>query len=240
MTWFVERGEKGVIVSESVNLTGLAPLIGNAFAREEATIAFSLKEGLGQFAFLIFVPTGPDGKILHEKLELCLLLCRTKTVIGPMKLYGSHRNGDYKVFVGKAEEESFKRELGIENLEPPRPFSIKAFLETLHTKFPTECPLSMTISTIQTNLDLVKQIQKEFIDDTEKVYFLGFRPLAPNKKPREETLRKLYVLPCDPKKLAAVVSTLKQSNTTVAWTNSKPQSRNAIKERFNKLFSILK
>jgi hypothetical protein len=58
------------------------------------------------------------------------------------------------------------------------------------------------------------------IDEARKIYLVGLRGLGEDRRPREKTLRKLYLyVEGDPAEIAEFISALKKANKTVAWTD---------------------
>ena len=76
------------------NLNGLKNLYNECLKRKEPTIIFELKNGKGLFNFLMFFSDDDS----ESKDKLFLYLRHTNRFIY-FKLYGSHKNGDFKIYI---------------------------------------------------------------------------------------------------------------------------------------------
>jgi len=76
------------------NLTGLKNIYNEYLKRNIQTLVFEIKNGKGLFNFLMFF----SDEDTESKDKLYLFLRRINTLID-FKLYGSHKNGDFWIFI---------------------------------------------------------------------------------------------------------------------------------------------
>lgn len=202
------------------NFTGLHPVFCEAIRRHEPTVAFPLANGRGRFLFLIFIPTDSEGKIKWSALELFIILSRTQAIL-KFDLMGQHyHQGDFKIRLTSADIAAIRAELGLDGATSNGPaFELAQFLSVLNAAIPSTLPLEQKIQAIQSDAAMVKAHCGKFVDSALKIHLLGPRKLELPKKPREETLRKLYTLNAAPKTIASLVRNLKALNWTVSWTD---------------------
>lgn len=205
------------------NFIGLHSVFCEAIRRHEPTVAFPLTNGRGRFLFLIFIPTDSDGKIKWSALELYLILSRTQAILR-FDLKGQHyHQGDFRIKLTGSDIAAIREELGLGGVHGGgEEFDLERFLTSLNDAIPLTLPLEEKIAAIQSEDGLVKANCSKFLDNALKVHLIGPRKLERPKKPREETLRKLYSLSAEPKTIASLVRNLKALNWTVSWTESKP------------------
>jgi hypothetical protein len=205
------------------NFTGLHPVFCEAIKRHEPTVAFPLANGRGRFLFLIFIPTDSDGKIKWSALELFVILSRTQAIL-KFDLMGQHyHQGDFRIRLSNDDVTAIRAELGLEEAAlDGQAFDLARFLQVLNAAIPASLPLAQKIKAIQSEATMVKAHCGKFVDSALKVHLLGPRKLEHPKKPREETLRKLYALTASPDTIASLVKNLKALNWTVSWTEKAP------------------
>jgi len=182
-----------------------------------------LANGRGRFLFLIFIPTDAEGKIKWSALELFIILSRTQAILR-FDLMGQHyHQGDFKIKLTPPDITAIRTELDLtgEPCEGPA-FELENFLADLNAAIPLSLSLENKIQAIQSEVDLVKVHCGKFVDNSLKIHLLGPLKLKLPKKPREETLRKLYTLNAEPRTIASLVKNLKALNWTVSWTETKP------------------
>lgn len=206
------------------NFDGLHPVVVEAVKRHEPSVAFALTDGPGKFVFLLFLVTDSKGGIVWPGLELFILLGRTQRMLR-LKLFGNHfRKGDFKVWLDADKERAIRKELGLEEAGSGPAFVLKDFLAKLNGMIPTTLPLAAKIEAIQRERPAIEAHCKDYLDEASKVYLLGVKTLPEGSNPREETLRKLYMLDVDPADIAALIGHLKRIRWTVCWTATKPSS----------------
>lgn len=216
------------------NFAGLHSVFKEAIARHEPSVVFPLINGRGRFVFMLFIPTDKDGRIVFKKLELFIILGTSQNIL-KLKLYGDPQiKGDFRVWFDGDDVNAIKSELGL-NADRPhdgKHFVFTDFLANLNAAIPASISPQDKIQQIQDNSVMIKTHCAKYVDEASKVYLLGPKPLPKNengvpiKRPREETLRKLYIYMTSvkPDVLASLIFWLKELNWTVAWTNQKPGS----------------
>ena len=217
------------------NFTGLHSVFKEAIRRHEPTVAFPLVNGRGRFLFLMFIPTDSKGAIKWSALELFIILSRTQGILR-FDLKGNHyHDGAFQLKLTNEDVAAIRAELGLaDGVAHTGPaFVLSDFLADLNAAIPTSLPLEAKVAVIQENPDLVRAHCGSYVEDALKVYLLGPKPLANPRKPREETLRKLYSLKASPQAIAGLVRNLKSLNWTVSWTATKPTDEG---DRFEKLW----
>ncbi|WP_266170165.1 hypothetical protein [Dyella subtropica] len=203
------------------NFKGLHPAFVEAINRHEPSIAFTLADGNGRFVFLLFMATNSSGKIVWGDLELFILLARTQTMLR-FKLLGNHKNnGDFKVRFNSQDEAAIRVELGLHDAAQGPAFALESFLSKLNGMIPTSIPLEEKIATIKTDRGAIESNCKSYFDEASKVYLLRAGPLPAGKHPREETLRKLYMLNASATDIASLITNLKKIRWTTYWTATK-------------------
>lgn len=214
------------------NFKGLHPVFIEAIDRHEPSIAFSLTEGIGKFVFLVFLKTKSSGGIAWGNLELFILLARTQRMLC-LKLYGNHKNGgNFEVWMSDADEGAIKDELGLHNADQGPAFVLATFLAKLDVMIPASISLETKIETLQHHKDSVSLHCRAHIDASSRVYLFKVGPLPPGHHPREETLRKLYMLDAPKDHIAQLIRNLKSICWTTYWTATRPNT-----DKFSEIFS---
>jgi hypothetical protein len=208
-------------VNKPFNFNGMKPLYLEAEANNTPTIAFKVCNGIGQFLFMMFFSEEDE----ESRDKLYIFLARTRNLL-KLKAYGSHRRGDFKVYINHEDEVAILEELDIHG--GVHKFDLERFLGELNAAFPKHLSLSKTIETLRDHQDLFKTtFLSSTVDDALKIYLIGPRALPPRQRPREKTLRKLYLyVKADPYIIADFVTELKKRNKTVAWTDDPRKANN--------------
>lgn len=204
------------------NFTGLHPVFTEAVKNHEPSIAFGLMEGQGKFIFLLFLATDSKGQIAWGEMELFILLGRTQRMLR-FSLFGNHfQKGDFKIWLKAKDEQAIRDELGLNGATQGPVFILKDFLAKLNGMIPTTLPLAAKIDVIKAEKPTIQAHCKDYLEEASKVYLLGVRALPEGHKPREETLRKLYMLDVDTADITALINNLKRIRWTVCWTAEEP------------------
>lgn len=217
------------------NFTGLHSVFKEAIQRHEPTVAFPLTNGRGRFLFLIFIPTDSKGDIKWSAIELFVILGRTQGILS-FDLKGRHyHHGEFKIQLTDEDAKAIRAELGLDDgaIHDGPAFVLEDFLAALNAAIPLTVPLEEKVAAIQEHQGLVQAHCGNYVEDALKIYLLGPKPLTKPRKPREETLRKLYSLKAAPKSIASLVRNLKALNWTVSWTATEPTDAD---DRFEKLW----
>ncbi len=216
------------------NFQGLHPALLEAVERHEPSIAFTLIEGRGKFTFLLFLQTDSKGKIKWSKLELFIVLGTTQRMLR-FQLYGGHRHqGDFKIWIKPDDEAAIRAELGLSNVADGPTFVLQNFLAKLNAMIPASIPLVAKIEAIKRERALIETHCKDYVEDATKIHLLGVKALPAGHMPREETLRKLYMLNARKEDIAEFIGNLKAIRWTVCWTAKKPTG-NGFADAFAKL-----
>jgi len=194
-----------------LSLNGLAGVWTEAVKRNEPTITFELRNGRGRFLFLMFFD--PEDESTKDKL---LLFLQNSRQMLHLKLYGAHRKGDFTIYLNEREIDQIKRELAV--TESRNPFDIARFIETLNHGIPTSRSLASKIQLLQANKSALRPHLPVILDDHLKTELVGPMELDETRRPREKTLRKLYLYGTQsPEAAASYIETLKKRNCTLRW-----------------------
>ncbi|TDV07005.1 hypothetical protein [Paraburkholderia caballeronis] len=214
------------------NFKGLHTVFLEAVNRYEPSVAFALAEGKGRFVFLLFMVTDSAGRIVWGELELFILLAGTQKMLR-FKLLGNHKiAGDFKIRLTEDDERAIRAELGIGDAVGGPAFALQDFLNKLDGMIPTSIPLEAKVAVIRDEKTAIEAHCKTYLDDASKVYLLAVRPLPDGRRPREETLRKLYMLDAEAAAIAALIRNLRRIRWTTYWTATEPST-----DRFAEIFA---
>ena len=203
-------------MNEKYNLSGLKSVFYEATQREEQTIAFELNNGKGRFLFMMFFDSSDES----TKDQLFVFLRNTQRMV-KLKLYGNHHKGQFYLYLKDYVKDWFKKELLIENTNFIRHFDFDRFFVSLNNSIPHTLPLQVKIKKLRDLWpEVSKNLPKEIVEEEDKNILLGDKALPTGSKPREKTLRKLYLYADgNADDITTLISNLKRLNRTVAWTN---------------------
>jgi len=203
-------------MGQKYELSGLKGVFKESIQRNEPTIVFELNNGRGKFLFMMFF----DSEDEKTKDQLFIFMRNTQRMI-KLKLYGNHYDGQFSLYLEEYVKDWFKKELLIENGNPFNKFDFDSFFGKLNGSIPSSIPLQTKIVKIRESwADVASKLPKEVVDEDEKTILLGDKALPSNKKPREQTLRKLYLYSDgNADDITILINNLKKLNRTVAWTN---------------------
>ena len=199
-------------MDEPFNFSGLKEIYAEAWKSDDKTIAFEIQNGKGRFLFMMLL--SKEDK--EAKDNLFIFLKNTNKMI-QLKLYGSHRNGEFNTYIKDEDRDALIAELELTH-SSGHSFSFINFLEQLNHDIPATLLLSHKINTLRNNKELLNRISP--MDESQKTVFNGVMQLEKGvKTPRDKTLRKLYLYTdTDPELIAKFIQLLKQRNMTVKWT----------------------
>lgn len=219
-------------MAKKLSLSNLQSIFNESIERAEPTLAFEIVNGSGRFLFLMFFDSEDDS----TKDELFIYM-RTINRMVRLKMYGNHRSGQFDVYINSYVENWFKQELQLGDQDPENPFVFDQFFENLNQSIPHELSLDEKIETLRDSWrEVSNDLPNEIIDENEKVYLIGPRSLPKEKKPRERTLRKLYVfVDANPNDVTRLIGHLKRLNKTVAWTNDPKKGTASVLSILNNL-----
>lgn len=203
-------------MDDKYDLSGLQGVYNEAIERDEPTIVFELNNGQGKFLFMMFF----DSEDESTKDQLFVFMRNTQRMV-KLKLYGNHYRGQFYLYLKDYVKDWFKKELLIDSANYTRRFDFDAFFISLNNSIPQTLPLQAKIKKIRDLWpEVSKDLPKEIVDEDEKTILLGDKALPTGSKPREKTLRKLYLYADgNADDITTLISNLKRLNRTVAWTN---------------------
>lgn len=203
-------------MDDKYNLSGLQNIFNEAVDRDEPTIAFEIINGKGKFLFMMFF----DNEDESTKDQLFIFL-RNTTKMVKLKLYGNHKKGQFYLYLKDYHKESFINELLLENNGSFQKFNFNDFFERLNSSIPNTLCLQQKINTLRGSWnDVEDDLPKDIVDDSKKTILIGDRAVPNGKKPREKTLRKLYLYADgNAEDITILIENLKRLNRTVAWTD---------------------
>ncbi|MEB1261613.1 hypothetical protein [Xanthomonas campestris] len=195
------------------NLTGLSDIYNESIGRSEPTIAFEINQGKGRFVFMMFF--SEEDKESRDRLFVQLR--NTKNLI-KLKLYGSHRGGDFYIYFDEADKKAVIDELMLAGTGGV--FIFEEFLEKINRGIPSKLPLQIKIDKIREIWPEVGSKLINVVDQADKVNLMGIKKLPPGSKPQDKTLRKLYIHTIGSASVITdLIEALKKANCTLAWTS---------------------
>jgi hypothetical protein len=203
-------------MDDKYDLSGLQGVFNEAIQRDEPTIVFELNNGQGKFLFMMFFDSDDES----TKDQLFVFMRNTQKMV-KLKLYGNHHRGQFYLYLKDYVKDWFKKELLIDSTSSTHRFDFDAFFASLNNSIPHTLPLQEKIKKIRDLWpEVSKDLPKEIVDEEEKTILLGDKSLPTGSKPREKTLRKLYLYADgNADDITTLISNLKRLNRTVAWTN---------------------
>ena len=212
------------------NFTGLKAIYHQAASNSAPTIVFELTYQIGRFVFMMFF--APEDA--ESKDKLFLYLGRTQVLL-TVKMYGSHRNGDFKVYFNDLDESAIKRELNIQ-IGEVIPVNIEDVFNHINANIPQNYNLQQSVQVIQQRQTQLRPLLTRVVDDATKIHLLGPVRLPQGKKPQEKTLRKLYLyVQASPNVIVQLIDALKGANCTLAWSATPPQTPVSLLQIINKI-----
>lgn len=200
-------------MNSKFNLNGLKQIYLEALQRSDPTLAFEINHGCGRFVFMMFF--SKEDKESKDRLFVHL---RNTQVLLEIKMYGSHRNGDFFVYFNDGDQEAIIKELQLK--QGGQKFDINLFLEQINQMIPITLALQVKLDTIREIWPQVRSDLNKVIDQADKTILMGIMNLPEGKKPQDKTLRKLYVYTNGSAEVIAnLITALKEAKVTLAWTN---------------------
>jgi len=203
-------------MDDKYDLSGLQGVFNEAIQRGEPTIVFELNNGQGKFLFMMFFDSDDES----TKDQLFVFMRNTQRMV-KLKLYGNHHKGQFYLYLKDYVKDWFKKELLIDSASSINRFDFDAFFVSLNNSIPHTLPLQAKIKKLRDMWpEVSKDLPKEIVEEEEKTILLGDKSLPAGSKPREKTLRKLYLYADgNADDITTLISNLKRLNRTVAWTN---------------------
>ncbi len=191
------------------NLSRMKNVYFEALNSPDKSFAFDVLIGKGDFLFMMFLAASDkDAK------DLLFIYMRNTNVLKSTKLYGSHKNGDFYMYINDELKESLIAELQLEGNRGD--FEFINFLNDINKALPLTIKNDEKLKTFRENKDTIRRLG--VVDEAEKTIFIGSKKLS-NGTPQERTLRKLYMyVNADYNTICDYIKILKLQNKTIAWT----------------------
>ena len=152
------------------NLSGLKKAYFDALHREDPTLLLEVAQGRGLFLFMMSFSEEDEA----SRDRLFILLRRTQCLL-PLKLYGSHRQGNFFVYLDEDHEQAFVEEL---ELRPSHDhFQFERFLNQLNAAIPEAVPLGKKIDAFRVAWPELKRHGISIVDDADKTILIGVKRL---------------------------------------------------------------
>ena len=157
-----------------------------------------------------------------DERDSLFVYMRNTMVMRKLKMYGSHRNGDFKVYISNEVQMRMKAELQLQ--EGNATFDFERFLNEVNNAIPQEITMSQKVKTLRDNRNIIRTVG---IDEIEKTVLIGTKVLSKGK-PQDRTLRKLYMYTEESETvITELIKNLKKANMTVAWTTEEQRFKAA-------------
>lgn len=197
------------------NFIRLKNIYEEALRSYDKSVAFDVKIGRGRFLILMFLSEADERDSLFVYM-------RNTMVMRKLKMYGSHRNGDFKVYISDEVQMRMRAELQLQ--EGNATFDFERFLNELNNAIPQEITMSQKVKTLRDNRNIIRTVG---IDEIEKTVLIGTKVLSKGK-PQDRTLRKLYMYTEESETvITELIKNLKKANMTVAWTTEEQRFKAA-------------
>ncbi|MEY0665297.1 hypothetical protein AB7281_21965 [Providencia rettgeri] len=199
--------------SKKFNFNKFKNIYSTALNSKDPTIAFEIRLGAGSFVFMMFL-----SKEDSDKNDRLFIYFRNIETLHQVKLYGNHLNGNFDIYIRKKEEDLIRQELCLSGGE--NPFDLDNFLTELNDNIPQYLPPTTKGETLRNTWGYIKDDMGNIIDDADKTILIGLKKLPDDKKPRDKTLRKLYLyINGHDNDISTFIESIKDRNITLAWTN---------------------
>lgn len=186
-----------------------------ALSSYDKSVAFDIVIGRGRFLFLMFLAE-------EDEKDTLFIYMRNTAVMRKLKMYGSHRNGDYIVYISDEVQERMMAELQLQNGNET--FVFERLLNEINNAIPQEISMDQKVETLRNNRNIIRTVG---IDEVEKTVLIGTKVLSKGK-PQDRTLRKLYMYTEESETVITdFIKNLKKANMTVAWTTEEQRFRAA-------------
>lgn len=197
------------------NFIRLKNIYEEALRSYDKSVAFDVKIGRGRFLILMFLSE-------TDERDSLFVYMRNTMVMRKLKMYGSHRNGDFKVYISNEVQMRMKAELQLQ--EGNATFDFEQFLNEINNAIPQEITMSQKVKTLRDNRNIIRTVG---IDEIEKTVLIGTKVLSKGK-PQDRTLRKLYMYTEESETvITELIKNLKKANMTVAWTTEEQRFKAA-------------
>jgi hypothetical protein len=200
-----------------------------ALKDHDPTLVFEIQQGRGIFSFLMFF----SDEDIESRDILYLYLGNTRVFL-TIKLYGSHVNGDFKAYINDEIKKKIIAELQLGNGNDN--FDFQDFLDRLNALIPQTLSIEKKVEKTREIWPAVGDNLRHVVDEADKTELMGVLHLPSNKRPRDKTLRKLYMfIGGDSTDIRRLITDLKKSNVTLLWTNDAKGRKLGLKEIFQQI-----
>lgn len=207
-------------MGEQINFDRLGPIYTSAMKNARGTIAFEVRLQRGVFVFMMFLEQKMDKESSDSPKDILFLFLKKSNHLRKIKLWGSHKNGDFFIYLNKELEDAIRRELGIKGAADI-PFDFAEFMRSLNDNIPDNVSFDDFRKTLRDNIRAV-DTDHTLIDEEEKIYLSALIHLPDNKHPREQTLRKLYLyVDAERDVVDLFIKKLREKNCTLGWSAEK-------------------
>lgn len=194
------------MTSIQFNFTKMKSIYMEAINSYDKSAVFDIRIGRGQFLFMMFLSE-------EDEKDSLFLYMRNTAIMRKLKMYGSHRNGDFKVYIADEIQARMTDELQLK--KGNNTFDFNKFLNEINDAIPQQMSIGQKAKILKENRNVIKTIG---IDEKEKTVLIGTKVLSKGK-PRDRTLRKLYIYTEESEPvITQFIQQLKKANMTVAWT----------------------
>lgn len=212
------------MTSTAYNLTGIHDIFWSAYKSNDEILAFEIVNGRGRFVFMCFFDTSKAKKKMKDTVYI--YMTNTRHIISKV-MYGSHRYGDYKIYLDRDERQMFRDELQIEQAQGGREFDFDRFFNDLNAAIPATLPIETKTQVIRTYWYRVSDHVREEIPFYERSVLIGPKKIT-NGQPRYRTLSKLYMFTDGtPETVGKLIHELVKRGITLSWTTPGRQARSA-------------
>ena len=140
-----------------------------------------------------------------------------------LKMYGSHKDGDFNIYVDGWKMDAIIQELQLEGGRGGEPLNFDRLLNELNAGIPKSLPLGRKVETLRAVWPHVGDKLSQVVDAAEKTELIGWVNLAEGKQPQDKTLRKLYLFRTENADIVEdLIKQLRAKRRTLAWTKPDP------------------
>lgn len=211
------------------NFTQLKNVYSEALRSPDRSLAFDISNGKGRFLFMMFL----SSEDKDAKDNLFIYMRNTRKIL-KLKTYGSHKKGNFTVYLDDKKKKELICELKLER-GSNKSFDFEHFLNELNSAIPQTLSMNTKTNTLRHSKNIIQTLN--VLDEGEKSVLIGLKHLSDGKKPQDKTLRKLYLYTNNsPDEIDTLISLLKSTNNTLMWTTEDNNYRAAeLSNLINKL-----
>lgn len=163
------------------NFSRLKNVYFDALHSYDKSVAFDVTVGKGQFLFLMFLAE-------DDEKDTLFLYMRNTLIMRKLKMYGSHKNGN---------------------------FEFNIFLYKLNEAIPLKGDRNQKVNILRNNRDVIQNVA---INDIDKTVLIGTKTLPKGKPQDKTLRKLYMFTEESESIITEFISNLKNTNMTVAWT----------------------